>query len=224
MAGDDTLSPAERSGVVLVGGRSSRMGTDKSRVHVGGRSMLALVLAAFAPVARDLLVLAGVDVEALPDTNPPASDETSTIRVLRDSEPFLGPLPALTAGLEAARAPIALVAACDLPLLRSAVLGRLAELLEASDQDAVIPRIDGRPQPLCAAYRTAGMARQFRAAVSRGERSPLRALQGARVLEPTEDNFRDLDPELLSFRNVNDPAELEAVRRIALQQDRTGDG
>ena len=100
------------------------------------------------------------------------------------------------------------------------MLARIAAQLEESEHDAVIPLVASRPQPLCAAYRTQPMARRFRESADRGERSPLRALRGARFLEPGEEAFRDLDPELLSFRNVNNRAELAAVRRVADQQGR----
>ena len=206
------MSTAGRSGLVLVGGRSSRMGEDKSRIELGGRTMLEISAGALEPLVDEILLL------ARKDDAPPAPAARIAVHTLHDEAPFEGPLPAIAAGLERARGSIVLAVACDMPLLHTAVLERIAELLETSEHDAVVPQIGGHAQPLCAAYRAATVAPLLRAAVSRGERSPLRALDDADVLAPGAESFRDLDAEMLSFRSVNDAADLAAVRKLLAQQ------
>ncbi len=122
-------------GVVLAGGRSTRMGSDKAGFELSGRPMAQWVADAMGIFDRVVMVgrsrgMAGLD--AIPD--------------LRSGP--RGPLSGLHTALEVFRSPLVMVAV-DQPLVRSETLRRLAEFAEA-DTTAVC--IDGRPQVTCAAY------------------------------------------------------------------------
>ena len=122
-------------GIILAGGESRRMGSDKARVEVGGRPMAGWVADAMAGFDRVVMVgrhrgVAGL--EAIPDLQPGPA----------------GPLSGIQTALAVFRRPLVAVAV-DQPLVRSETLGRLAERA-VSNQTAVC--IDERPQVTCAAY------------------------------------------------------------------------
>ncbi|MCY4367946.1 MAG: molybdenum cofactor guanylyltransferase [bacterium] len=122
-------------GVVLAGGRSKRMGSDKASFELSGRPMVRWVADAMRGFDRVVMVgrqrgLAGLD--AIPDLHAGAR----------------GPLSGLQTALEVFRSPLVVVAV-DQPLVRPETLLRLAEYA-AADETAVC--IDGRPQVTCAAY------------------------------------------------------------------------
>ena len=130
-------------GLVLAGGASRRMGSDKAMVEVGGRSMLERVTGAVSG-AVDQLVVAGRE------GNPAGH------RGLPDQvDGPVGPLAGLSAGLaEAARtgAEAVLVVAVDQPFVSPGTLHRLIDMF---DGRAVVPEDDGIRQVTCALYPTA---------------------------------------------------------------------
>ncbi|MBM4416419.1 MAG: hypothetical protein FJ035_09345, partial [Chloroflexi bacterium] len=126
--------------VVLAGGRGSRLGGDKVAARVGGRTLLARALAAAAAVAGELVVVAA------PGQVLTAHDTPAPLRVVRDPEAYAGPLPGIVAGLDAVRAPVALLLPCDHPFLRPTLLRALLACLDGAP--VVLPRYDGRAQPL----------------------------------------------------------------------------
>lgn len=143
-------------GVVFAGGASARMGADKATLRWptpdGGRVTLveraALTLDRLCPRVE---IAAG----ALPD------DAWPDRPTFEDVEPGQGPLAGLVAALERARErglDGVLALACDMPLVGPDELQPLVDALRGSDGvgevDAAMWVVDGRDQPLCAAYRT----------------------------------------------------------------------
>ncbi|WP_420613872.1 molybdenum cofactor guanylyltransferase [Candidatus Spongiisocius sp.] len=122
-------------GVILAGGESRRMGSDKALVEVGGRPMAGWVADAMAGFDRVVMVgrrRGAAGLEAIPDLQPGPA----------------GPLNGLQTALAVFRQPVVAVAV-DQPLVRSGTLDCLAERA-AANQTAVC--IDERPQVTCAAY------------------------------------------------------------------------
>src|SRR5579871_6029338 len=122
-------------GVVLCGGRSSRMGRPKAWLPFGGEAMLARVVRLLGEAVAPVVVVAapGQDVPPLPPG----------VGVVRDPERHRGPLQGLAAGLEAlrGRADAAYLSSCDVPFLRPAFVRRMIELL--GDHQACVPRVEG---------------------------------------------------------------------------------
>lgn len=189
--------------ILLVGGRSSRMGRPKPWLDLDGRPLLARMVDGVRRWTADVVLVAAAG-QALPGLAGRAA------RVVHDVWPDQGPLPALALGLAAARAPWALVLGCDAPLVRGAVVDRLlAE--RAPGCDAVVPEWDGRLQPLVALYRTT-LAPAIAELARAGERRLHVALVGRPgVRRLPAEMLRPLDPEGESFRPVNTPEEFAAA-------------
>jgi molybdenum cofactor guanylyltransferase len=204
------------AGIVLAGGRSQRMGSDKASLRWHGSTLVRRAAGLLARCAEPpVIVVCAPDQELapLPDW----------VEVVRDPEPGLGPLAGLAVGLAAAgpRAAVAAVCAVDAPLAHPAVLHALLGALGTSP--AVVPLAGGRPQPLFAVYRTE-LAFLAAALVADGERraSALGERAGARLVEPFEllvvDDIAEFDPELMSFLSFDDPDAYAAA--LALPQPR----
>lgn len=141
------MTTYDLGGILLTGGSSSRMGTDKATIDFGGTSIsqrTADLLRAFA----DLAIEVGPGV--------------TTLDAIQEAPPGEGPLGAIVAGHRAllasglANSGSCIVLACDLPLLTAGVLRILGT--QPSDQ-AVLPIIDGVAQPLCARWSSWDLAR-----------------------------------------------------------------
>lgn len=192
------MPDADFATIILVGGRSSRMGRPKPWLDLDGKSVLARVVEQVRTWSDEIVLVAAPEQDL-----PPLEDPRPL--VVRDDHPGAGPLPALAVGLEAVRASWALLLACDAPLVQASVVTRLAAA-RGVDVDAIVPIWDGRPQPLVALYRR-GLAPRIRALVAAGERRVYVLAAEPRVEPISEAILRPLDPTGESFRSVNTPAE-----------------
>ena len=183
-------------GIVLCGGRSSRMGRPKASLPIGGEPMLARVVRVAAEVAEFVVVVAAPG-QKLPDL--PAG-----LEVVRDPVEGNGPLQGIATGLTAlaGRADAAVVTGCDTPFLLATFLARLVAF--RGEAAACVPVVEGVPRPLPGVY-AVGVLAEVRALLAAGrlrlggllERVP------TRLVTPAE--LADTDPMLDSLRNVNTP-------------------
>jgi molybdenum cofactor guanylyltransferase len=186
------------AGIVLIGGRSTRMGAPKCALDFGGEPLLARVARAVAEAAGPVVVVAAQDQE-LPKI--PTVHE-----VVRDDEEGRGPLVGLAAGLAAleGRADAVFVASCDMPFLTAAVVKDVLGRLTAGALCAA-PRTDGHRHPLAAAYLVRPAIAATRELLAANELS-LRAL-----LDRLQAQVFDADPHPLT--NVNTPQQYTAALR-----------
>ena len=202
---------AAAAGIVLAGGRSTRMGTPKAALEWHGSTLLRRIVA---------IVARGVDgpvvVVRAPGQELPALPES--VEVVEDAREGRGPLQGLAAGLGAVadHADVAFASSTDAPLLHPAFVRRVVGAL-ADDVDVVLPRAGGYPHPLAAAYRTTLLpvverllaADRLRPAFLFDECRVLRLDENALLADPA---LAAADPALDSVLNVNEPADYEAAR------------
>lgn len=190
--------------VILAGGFGRRLGCDKATCPAAGRPLLHWTALAAAQATDDIVVVRRADQE-LP-TAPGAPWREAT-----DRRPERGPLAGLEAALAQTTHDLAVLVACDMPLVRGEVLAAVAAA--ARGVKIAMPVVEGYAQPLLAAYRR-GVAPHVGALLDAGE-GRLRALLP--LVDHTliaEDDLRRLDPQLESLTNVNQAEDLERVERI----------
>lgn len=185
--------------LVLAGGQSRRMGRPKAWLEVGDTYLLKHVADRLAPAFAEVMV-AFAEPEQL--------EQPAPYRVVFDRKGGAGPLAGLEAGLIAARHEVVFALACDMPY----VTQELAEMavMAARTCDAALPRVDGRPEPVCGAYRRTALPaitaalneHRFKAAGVAGE------------LEVTW--LENVDPDQLA--SINTPADLERFNATFLSQ------
>jgi molybdopterin-guanine dinucleotide biosynthesis protein A len=180
------------AGIVLCGGRSSRMGQPKALLPWRGRPLIAHVVSQLAEAVDEVLVVSSADLE-LPGLE--------GARVVVDRAPGLGPLAGIREGLAAMEAELAFVTATDAPFLTPAFVRAMLAF-----GCAAAPEVDGFVQPLSAVYP--------RAALPIAER--LLAEERLRPLFLLEEiGFRRVRAEQLppvaDLRGFNTPGEYEAA-------------
>jgi molybdopterin-guanine dinucleotide biosynthesis protein A len=198
--------PQSIGGIVLCGGRSSRMGRPKAWLPFGPELMLQRVVRILSGVVSPIVVVAAID-QTVPEL--PAE-----VEVLRDEDDSLGPLAGLAVGLAAltGRARAAYASSCDVPLLEPAFVRFVVGAL--GDFDLAIPRDGQYHHPLAAVYRT-HLEPAARRLVAEGRLRPVFLLEAARTCEIDVALLRSADPELRSLRNINTPSDYEAALRDA---------
>lgn len=191
-------SPPPLTGLVLAGGASRRMGRDKARLVVEGE-LLAVRVVRRLRAGCDRVLIASGDGDRLPGI---ADGQVA------DAVPDAGPLAGILAGLEAARTPLVAVVAVDMPFADVAVLEVLASHWDG--EVGVVPRVDGRVQPLHAVYATAAAA-DLRRCLGEGRRGVVDVVTalGARVVD--QDAWAAVDPTSRFAVNVNEPGDLDRL-------------
>ena len=184
------ISLMQASLLVLAGGDSRRMGRPKAWLKVGDTYLLRYVAERLAPAFSEVIVSFA---------EPEQLEEPVPYRVVFDRRTPAGPLAGLEAGLVAARNEVIFAVACDMPYVTQEI-AQLA-VVAARRCDAAIPRIDGRPEPVCGAYRRSALP-FVTGAVNTGR---LKASDLSAELDVTW--LEDLDPQL--FRSLNTPQDLE---------------
>jgi molybdenum cofactor guanylyltransferase len=187
------------AGIVLAGGRSSRMGRPKAWLDWHGTPLLRRVCGLVARGASGPVVVVRAPGQELPPL--PAG-----IRAVEDAREGRGPFQGLLAGLEAiAGEELAFVAATDVPFLHPRFVSAVCRAAAASGTDAAVPRVDGHRQPLLAAYRTS-LAPVLAELVDGGR------LGSATLFERVAVRWLDAPPHPESVRNLNGPEDYEAAR------------
>ncbi|HLK60075.1 MAG TPA: molybdenum cofactor guanylyltransferase [Chthonomonadaceae bacterium] len=190
---------AERGAIVLAGGKSERMGQDKALLSFRGHTLLEGVLLTLRPLVGEIVVV----------TASPNRYELHEVREVTDLFPDCGPVGGIITGLRELGEGQHLVVACDMPLLQTPVLRVLLDAASA-EWDAVIPEIGGRLEPLCAVYSASALS-PLKNFFTSGQRAAHKALQTLRVRKLEEEVLRRLDPQLITFTNINTPQDLAAL-------------
>ena len=182
------------AGIVLAGGKSTRMGVPKATLPFGPETMLQRVVRLLATVVSPIVVV-GASGQKLPEL-PPA------VIVTRDEREERGPLEALRAGLKSLppHADAAYVTSCDVPLLVPAFVARMIDLL--GDHDIAVMEIDGFTHPLSAVYRRTTLPR-IESLLAEDRLRPAFLFDAVRTRRVKPEEMASADPQLLTLRNLN---------------------
>ena len=187
------------AGVILAGGRASRMGgRDKAFAAVAGEPI----------VVRTVRVFRALFPQVLVSTNRPERFAALEVDTVADRFPGAGPLAGIHAAMLTSRYPHVFVAACDMPGLDPDVI-RLV-LARIGTADAVVPRWDGDVEPLHAVYALQTLP-AVEAALRSGRNAMRDFLQTVRVDWVDEAELRALRGAAASLTNVNTPEDLAGV-------------
>jgi molybdopterin-guanine dinucleotide biosynthesis protein A len=167
------------------------MGRPKALLPVGAGTLIEFVVERLAPSFGCVLVAARSEGQV---------PRSLRDRIVADRHPGAGPLAGIEAGLLASPHEAVVAVACDMPWLSGELAARMAAA--SRGHDAAVPRVDGVPQPTCAAYRRSA-APAVTAALE------LRELTARGVLERLDVRWLDgEDPDQL--RSLNAPEEYQA--------------
>jgi molybdopterin-guanine dinucleotide biosynthesis protein A len=127
------------TGIIMAGGKSSRMGFDKGLAEIQGKKMITWVIQALEPICNDLIIISNTDIY-----------QNLGIAIYQDTYKEIGPLGGIYSGLSYTSTNDNLVVACDMPFVTSALFNHLLQI--APGYDIVMPVVQGQWQPLCAYY------------------------------------------------------------------------
>ncbi len=211
-SGDTNRLPV--TAAVLAGGRSMRMGVDKTLLPFEGRTLVARVCDAVGEVCESTIVVTNRP-EAMEEAGLPAGT-----RVVRDEVAYQGPLGGLLTAMDVAETDWVLAVAADMPHLEPRVIRALWDARGSSD--VVVPVSEKGPEPLLALYRVSTCAPVAREVLETGRRRLVAIFPQVTVAEVPLEVLRSADPDLRSLVNVNTPGDL-AEAREAVESKAHGD-
>lgn len=193
-------------GFILVGGKSRRMGTDKSGLTLYGQSFvdrIAAVVSGFTPS----VTIVGSDAAA-------RQKDSRNAAIVPDVYPNWGALGGVHAALAACAAQgsaeWSLVVACDFPFVTRELFVRLASLREGFEAVAPV-QSDSIPQPLCALYRVEPCLGRAEELIKSGERKPIALLQSVNTRWVRFSELADLKDATRLFDNINTPQDYARI-------------
>jgi len=199
----------EVTSIVLAGGKSLRLGKSKALEIAGGKSLIERVIQQLKQLSSHVLIatsreqfdlLVAIDAE-----------------ILVDMYPNKGPLGGIYTGLMASRCSHNIVVACDMPFLNTRLLRHMVEL--SRDFDAVVPTLSmGNIEPLHAVYSKACL-NSIRTQLDSGQLRVDSFLNKVRVRYVERSECQRLDPQLLSFFNINYQSDLDRATTLATEQE-----
>lgn len=194
------------TGIILAGGLSRRLGRDKAVEPIEGQPLVGRVMDALSGIADELVVV----------VNTPQRGRELPLRdsavVAVDIYPNAGSLGGIFTGLSSASNQWGIVVACDMPFLNLDLLSYLLSFRES--HDAVVPVLDGRPEPTHAAYSKVCLS-AIEARLEANDLKIARFFDDVRVKYVSQRRVEEIDPRRRSFFNVNTEEDLARARLLA---------
>jgi molybdopterin-guanine dinucleotide biosynthesis protein A len=185
--------------VILTGGDSRRMGQDKAALLFGEDSLLQHVITLVQPLFGDVII----------SVRQPRTE--ITLPQVCDNPAHRGPLAGLAAGLQRTKTPWVFAVACDMPFIERAVIERLAQFREG--HQAVVPMVQGYPQPLLAYYSADCLAEMLACLNGDGKHSLRELLDRLQVRYVSEDELLMADSALRSFVDLDTPEDVMKAKQ-----------
>ena len=193
------------SAVLLAGGKSSRMGRDKTSLEIAGQPLWRRQIETLRALSPEQLMISG-----------PPREAWREFEIVADVIAGAGPLAGVATALRKCSSPHLVVLAVDLPAMSADFLRSL--LSRCSDDQGVVPRSSRGFEPLAAVYPVRCVALAATNLMSR-DFSMASFVQGA-LRKKLVCEHAISPPEEHLFANLNTPTDYENARRRQTHQDR----
>ena len=197
------------TGVILAGGLNKRFsGENKAFIRFGNRRVIDRIYEVFKAVFDEIILV----------TNQPMAYLEWDVNIVTDIYPHRSSLTGLHAGLFYARTPYIFVTACDTPFLRKEMVETVVSQIEPGTAVVIPETADGTEQ-LCAAYSKTCLSLMERQIIEK--RFQIKKMfRKVRVKKIPETLLKQVDPELMSFFNINTAEDyLKAKQWLGQNQD-----
>jgi molybdenum cofactor guanylyltransferase len=183
------------TGFILLGGKSSRYGSNKAFVEINGVRMIDRVAGVMKSIFYRVVLL----------TNTPEEYAYLRMPMVEDLVKGFGPMGGIYTGLMTLSDETGVFVACDMPFLSESLIRHMVDVRD--DFDAVVPRMDWMLEPLHALYSKACLP-VIKEAIEQNQHQILKCFAKLRMRYLDEQELRLWDPDLKSFFNINKPEDL----------------
>ena len=198
-----------RSGIILSGGRSTRLGQDKGLTDFDGKPLICWVVERLQTVVDEVIVVVGSE-DAIPHY---WSAVPSSVHIVSDCYPEDSPLIGLITGLREAKGEYAAVCACDMPFLNPSIL-EMMFCVSYGLNGTLLLKPNGWLEPIPSVYHVSNCLKYAEILRGLGEmriRKVLETISDTVILEV--EKLRLLDPDLVSFIDLDTMDSIEDARK-----------
>ncbi len=188
------------TGIILAGGRSTRMGFNKAFIEIGGTPLIERIVNLFRELFPEVIIVAN-DVEGYNNLG---------VRVLPDVKKGRGSMIGIYSGLIHSAHPRSLVVACDMPFLNRNLLTYMRD--EIGEYDVLVPFVEGRYEPLHAVYSKTCIKHMERL-INSDKLKIIDLYKEVNVKTIGEETIKRFDPDLLFKTNINTSADLKILQK-----------
>jgi molybdenum cofactor guanylyltransferase len=188
--------------IILSGGKSSRMGTNKALLKLNEKTTIERMVDILKVYFNDIILV----------TNDMDSYQSLGVKMASDHYPGKGPLAGFHAGLKASDYDVNFIVACDMPFISGELAATLVEKID--HYDALVPVINGKKQTLCTVFRKKTLDK-MEECIENGRLPIKHLLDHLNVLYVTEKDLHinsNIDLERVFF-NMNHPHEYEDAKK-----------
>lgn len=189
------------TGIILAGGKSSRMGSDKGIVNLNGKKFIEHILEAVLPNVNEVLIIANND-----------NYNNLGYKVIKDTIKDCGPLGGIYTGLMNSQTENNIVVSCDIPFINSDLIKYIIE--NTSNADITVPVYKGNIEPLCAVFTKRTSDQIYNLIMNKDLK-----IQNILKYFITKEIFITKMQEFYNdklFVNINTPEELEQQKELVL--------
>jgi len=198
------------TGIILAGGKSTRMGQNKSLMKIDGVTL----------IERTVRLMSGLFPRLLLSTNSPSEYEFLNLRMIPDSVDAAGPIAGIYSGLSESATEKNFIISCDMPLMSMEMIDYIINY--SSESPITVAKADGYVQQLCGIYSRSLMPLMEKIIEQRTEqetRSEIQQKRGCLVLElvkSTNSVIIDAETEFPgyvnnTFFNLNKPEDYNYI-------------
>lgn len=191
----------DATGIILAGGKSSRMGRNKALLEFGGRSIIEQTIDLFKSIFPEVIIV----------TNTPEEYVNLGIKTVTDIFPGKGSLGGIYTGLIHSSYDYSFVTSCDMPSLRRELIEFIVGLKEG--YDVVVPRLKDGHEPLHAVY-SKKCIKLIEGMIDKGDLRIIGFYPEATVREISEEELAPYISTPSPFVNINTPEEYEEAVKI----------
>ncbi|MGS0764910.1 molybdenum cofactor guanylyltransferase [Syntrophomonas curvata] len=192
----------QTSGVILAGGKSSRMKFNKAFAEIEGKPAVQIIIDKFRACFQEIIII----------SNEPELFTGFHLPVYQDIYPYLGPVGGIHSALVNASYDRMFVLGCDMPFMDMGLVQYMLARLD--NHDSVVPEINSFLQPLAAAYNRSCLP-VFSDCLQNNKLKLVRIFSELDALVLKDDELEMFGGIREIFFNVNDPAALAEARNIA---------
>lgn len=188
-------------GIILAGGKSSRMGKNKAMLHLHNKKVIEHIIEQMRLITEHIIIIA----------NEPSLYETYGFSVYSDRYVEKGPLAGLETALYHMDKDVAVVSPCDTPFIHHTVYEQL--LMHIESYDAVVPKYDGRLHPLAGIYRKS-VHPFIEQSIKQNNLRMTSFFEDVEVF--IEDNFHSFDSSMIKkhFFNMNTTLDFQQAKEL----------
>jgi Molybdopterin-guanine dinucleotide biosynthesis protein A len=187
------------SGIILAGGRSSRMGQDKTLLAIEAETLIERTVRELREVTDEIIIASNQKCKY----NIPGTIEVT------DIFPGKGPMGGIHSGLMSAQNPFAFVVAGDMPFFFAQTARYLIAKID-SGYDVIAPEIDGSWEPLCAVY-SKNCLKTIEQFLLDDIRNVFGLYKSVKVLKVEEQELLAIGKSEDLFYNLNTPQDYQAI-------------